>query len=234
MDTEKQPTSPEVKTPPSPTETKPTGVEVKPVEGAGKVEGETPPTTPPLRTYSEEEWNTRQSSIDKQTTKVQGEHQVAVEKIQANYENLLTQQQAQQATAFLKQVEDAGGDMTAAKAVVELQGRLQQRERELGKKETDFTAQQTQVFEGLKRLDANRLATQYGIDEKPLFEATNLVEMENIALKLSIEKGKTEQKPVVQTDTGVPSAKGVDLSAMSLQQRVAWALEHEKRPIATP
>jgi len=232
VEDQKQPTSEAGKDQlPNPVEA---GASKEPEAGAGVAGDEATPKAPEPRVYSSEEWNTRQSSIDKRMDEVQKQHQTAVGKIQANYENLLTQQQAQQATAFLKQVEEAGGDMTAAKAVVELQGKLQQRERELGKKETDFTAQQTQVFEGLKRLDANRLATQYGIDEKPLLEATNPVEMENIALKLAIEKGKTERKPPVKTDTGVPSAKGVDLSGMTLEQRARWAIEHERRPLGTP
>lgn len=180
----------------------------------------TPPTTPEPRVYSEEEWDKRQSSIDKQVADIRKQHDEALVQSRKQYDETLAQLEARQDAEFLSKVEEGGGDVDAAKRILARDQAARKRERDIEGRENTMKSQILQLGEVAKQNDANRLAKEYGVDADELLKANDPAEMERIALKLALEASKVEAKKPVKTDTNVPSAKGVDWSKLSPSQKV--------------
>jgi hypothetical protein len=193
------------------------GAVIEPAEGAEETEVREEETPKP-RVYSEEEWNKRQSSWDKQFAETQQSYQTQI---------LQFQQQAQerQDQEFLSKVEADGGDVNAAKELVARQKAIREREQELEFRGQSLQAYGQQVYEEGKAIAAHKMASQYGVDEKELLKAQNPMEMENIALKLHAEKLKAGAKRPIKTDSSIPSAKGVDWSKLSPTEKLNRGLE---------
>lgn len=202
------------------------GAAAEPAEGAEEEKVKEEEASP--RTYSEEEWNKRQSSWDTQTSELKKSHQTEIATINQQYGQLIAQERARQNAEFLKKVEDEGGNVDAAKAIIAREEALMAREQEDARKAQEFEEARRLVAEEAKAIAAHRMAAQYRVDEKELLKAESRVEMENIALKLHAEKLKAGQKRPIKTDSGTSSAKGIDLSKMTEIERVKWALEHEE------
>jgi hypothetical protein len=211
---------------PAPT-TEPEGEEgavVEPAEGAGKAEVGEEEATPKPRVYSEEEWNKRQSSVDKQVAELQRRNQEELTKIRQEHEDLLARERERHNQEFLAKVEAEGGDVEAAKRIIAKEEATIKREAEIAQREQALLAYQSQVDEALKAVAANKLASQYGVDATELLKAQNPLEMENIALKLHAEKLKAGAKRPIKTDSSIPSARGVDLSKLSPSEKVKRGL----------
>lgn len=197
------------------------GAEQKPVEGAGDEGAKTPPETPTPRTYTEEEWNKRQSSIDVQMESIRKQGEDTLAKMQKQFEDTRAETEKRQDAEFIAKVETDGGDVDAARRLVAREQTVRTKEREHETKEQTFKAEMGRAFEVAKRNDADKFARQYGIDDvDALLKAENPVEMELIAVKLSLEKAKTQQKPPTKTDSGVSSGKGADWSKLSPTEKV--------------
>ncbi len=198
---------------------------------AEKPEGETEVVEAP-KTYSQEEydseikklkedWNSKRQEHDKK-------HQIELAQLRQQTETMLTQERERNNAAFLAKVEADGGDVNTARQLLAREEAARQREQEAEAKIQTFQAYQQQIQEEAKAIAAHRGAEKYGVDEKELLKAQSPQEMENIALKLQVEKLKTEQKRTIKTDSGVSSAKGLDLSKMSPEDKIGFGLTHQK------
>ena len=148
-------------------------------------------------------------------------HKAELEKIRSEHEATLAQLQERDTATFLKQVEEAGGDVDMAKRLAGMQTDISKRERTIQQ-------QQVTVDATLKYIDANRLSTQYGVDMTELLKANNPVEMENIALKLHNIKLKTEsdeaKKAPQKIDSGTSSGAGEGWRDKSPDEKIRHAL----------
>lgn len=202
------------------------GADKSDVTGAGD-NGQGQETVP--RSYSEEEVRKIQSQVDIQIAKAKKEMQAQLAEV-AKEKNLLEDAVAKQREqALISQTEARGGNVDAVKQVLAKERQLREAARKLQQDRADVDARLAQASEAIARSDALKYMKQYELStdsEEKLLAAEDSVEMENIALKLALEKSKVAKTPVIKTDTGRTQTKGVDLSKMSIERRMAWALEH--------
>lgn len=193
-------------------------------DGAGdkKPVDDKEPKTP--RTYTEEEWGKRQSSIDTMVEALRGEHKVAVDKLQTQYKEALDEVQVHSRKTFLTEVEAEGGDVDVATKVFDMKQGAEQKERELASRiEAVETVEKHQA--------AEKYAKTYELDEEAvaeLLKAENPAEMKATALQMALEKSQAGQKGGVKTKTPQGSAQGVDLEKMSGEQKLVHYFTEEE------
>lgn len=197
--------------------------------GAATIEATPAPTTttPPSqvgRTYTVDEWNKRQSALDSRMAELEKQLKAA----QAERVAYETKLQEQEDARFIQRIQEGGGDVDAAKALVAQQKAVRERAREAEAKSADVRAREQSVAQAIKHLAADKFIKDYGLkaeDAARLITAKNPVEMENIALKLSMERQKTAQRPAQKVDPGTGQAAGVDVSKMSPSEKIRFALQ---------
>ena len=181
---------------------------------------------PTARTYSQEEWDKRQSAVDKRISSAQREAAEGLRKAEEKHFQLLEEERRRQDTAFLTSVRDSGGDMDAANRLVTAQQTNRTREAELARQEAAFKTTQESTAQGLKLLDAQRLAKEYGVPAEPLMEATDPAGMKNLALEAALAQAREGSKAPVKTATGVPAAaKGVGWAELSPDAKIQEGLK---------
>lgn len=199
------------------------GAVEEPVKGAeGAVEATPPPPAP--RVYSEKEWKKRQASWDEgiaKREKALKEQLDAERKQREDAQEALEQRRGEE---LIAQVQTAGGDVNAARTITAKAAALREQERELRKERLSIDAERAELSPIRKRQDAQALAQKYEVDVEPLLEAENPVEMELLALKLSLEKAKIGAKPPVKTDSDVSTTKGVDITKLSSDEKILRGL----------
>lgn len=200
-----------------PAEPKPKeGAELKPAEGAEAKEGKETPEPPKVegRRYSEEEWNKRQSALDRQVEELRKQHKGELKQIRVQ----LTQQARQD---FLRKVEEEGGDVGKA-------GSLFDKEQELTLKEQELTEGLALMEKVKKDQDASDFLTKFSLSKDAkdqLLKAGSPAEMRAIALELALEQEKTAKTLPVKTASGVGTGKAADTSKMSPTERAARYFE---------
>ena len=218
MEDQTEPTSAVGEELPQPQESKlEEGAVKEPAEGA-EAEKVGDVAVPKPRTYSEEEWNKRQSSIDKA-------HATEIAELNQKYEEATTRERERLNQEYLAKVEADGGDVEVARRTIAREEAVLKQEREIARETQILQAYHAQVDEALKAVAANKLAGQYGVDATELLKAQNPLEMENIALKLQAEKLKTGTKKPIKTDSNISSARGVDFSKLSPNEKIMRGLE---------
>ncbi len=187
----------------------------KVVEGAEKQAVDV--EAPKPRTFSQEEWDKRQSALDKQISQAREERERSTSTLQAALEEATKQLEETKYRNFLASVEAAGGDVNAANGLVAQQKELAAERRKL---EAEKRANEQQIAvlsaagKGKYALD---LIKQYELGEdssEKLLVAKSEVEMENIALKLHVEQVKSKARPAGKVDSGKQTAPSRDLSKM--------------------
>ena len=183
---------------------------VEPKEGAEKEEVKEAPISPAERTYSTDEWNKRQSALDKQIEEVRKEHKEAVKQLQVQLNQKLRQD-------FISQAEARGESVEQAGTLFDLQARLQEREGELVELAKVLDAAQ-------KNRTANELAEKYSLSSDArdsLLKAETPADMKVLALEMSLETTKAKATPSTKTPSGVGTGKGVDTSKADPRERAA-------------
>jgi len=188
----------------------------------GKPEGKEAPSTG--KTYSEEEHKAaveaerkRYSGLDSKYSKEKSEWAEAKRQHDAALEQARTQAEEARYADFLRSTEDGGGDMMAAQKIVERERVVAKREREAESLKAWVSQQQVILNEASKGRQADELIKEHELDPKQLgklLDAKDPVEMENIALRLRLEKSKVEQKPATKVDPGQGKKGGGDLSKL--------------------
>ena len=191
-------------------------------------------TTPTPRTYSEDEWRKAQSTRDKEIAAVKKEFEEErqryggeLQRREQAYAQAVQAQQQEQIQRWLKHVEERGGDVDMAKQQLQQRQELENYQSAIVSQAQQLEQVKREVDKKLKLTAANELAREYSVDVADLMDANTPSEMEAKALKLHIEKKEAEAKPQTKVDSSRPSTKGVDFSKMTIDERMAWALEHE-------
>lgn len=202
------------------------GAEPKPEEGAGtkEVKPESTDQTPPAeRTFSKEEWDTRQSKLDTQISQGATALETAstqIGQLQERLDALAADKDSASLASWLQGIKTDGGDVegankvvTAAQAVTDKISGIKQMQTDLAKEKREFDSERATVREGARKLAAVDLAKQYELDDaglKELLDAADPTVMEMTALRLSLKKAKTEAVPVKKVPSGRGEAQGGD------------------------
>jgi len=184
----------------------PKGAAPEPEKGAEKEEGKETPKAP--RTYSEEDWNKRQSSWDKGLEELKKQHKEEIKQIRGQLQQQLRQD-------FLRKVEEEGGDVTKAGDLFDREQAILAKEQEVG--------EGLALLEKVKKdQDASDFIEKFDLPKEAkdqLLKAGSPAEMRSIALELALEKEKAGKTPPVKTASAVGTGKGVDTSKMSPRER---------------
>lgn len=185
---------------------------------------------PPEKLYSEKE-------LQERLVSAVGGHKGTVTKLQTDMKAMQTKYAAleeQRETAgwdaFIKSVEEDGGDVNKARQLAEREKTSSKRQRDLDAKELLIEEKTALLNEAGRQKTATELVTTYQLGEDTLaklLEAENPTEMENMALKLAVTKGKIEAKPPEKPSKDVTTTRGKDLSGMKIEERIGKAIEGE-------
>lgn len=198
-----------------PTEPTPTPTVEKPTSEAGKKPGRPPK---PL-TQEQVEDLVRKGKAEVQRAK-DAEAQTLRDKI-AQLEADATSKWGEK---FIREVEEAGGDVDKAKELVAREKDLKEREGKWQAEKGQYDQYLTAATEREKVYAATELTFKYELGEegqKELMKAQNPAEMESQALKLAYEKMKSEREagtPIDQIDSSLPGVAGVDLKTLTPDQ----------------
>jgi len=196
------------------------GAVAKEVEGAGdEVKKEGGVEAPTERMFSQAEWDKRQSSIDtahkKELANIQEKSATKAREQAEALETAQLQIEEAETKAFLRMVEEQGGDMDSAKAIAKARTDAATEGRRLQMLKAELEAERETLTIAGKAKKAHDLVKEHGLDEDALdglLEAENPDQMEAKALRLRLEKSKTEERPSTKTAAGRGSTKGGDLS----------------------
>ena len=207
-------------------------------EGAQVVKGQEGVEVAPQPKYTEAELEQRivttKGGYEGTIKKLQGDITVAkqaAEEAKKQYDDFTAQMEEQRLTAWLKSVEDGGGDVDYARQVADAQRTVTKQQRDLMAREREATRVATENAVALKFIVAHRLVKEHDLGEdslEKLLEAEDASTMENKALTLKLEKVQAGQQPVTTVDSGVGSTKGRDLSKLSISERLSAVLEDEE------
>lgn len=180
------------------------------------------------RVFTEDEWRKRESAKDKEISRVRSDF----EKRQSDLEARL--QAAQEASdraaesAFLRQIEESGGDVDAAKLVLKRHQEVANKEREYARKEAELRKRELIIAEASRGQFAHDLLKQYELTEDSLtdlMEADTPEKMENAALKLAIQKSKTPVKPPTSVESPIGDKSNKDITKIPETVRLGSLME---------
>jgi len=207
------------------------GVEPKVALGA-EVQKPTNVEAPKPRSYSEDEWNKRQSAWDKQVGTKEKEFKASQERLtelSAKLEELQSQSEEAKMAGWLQKVEADGGDVKIAQRIVEAQREVAKARKEAFSLKSEWETKSKVAEEGLKALAVEELIRTYKLDpaeyKEKLLEAKSPVEAENIALKAARETVPIKEPEKLAPATG--AIAGIDLSKVPASMALGFLLEQE-------
>jgi hypothetical protein len=181
------------------------------------------------KTYTEDE-------LQQRLTTTKGGYEGTIKKIQGDFSKL--QQSYQEAAAKLEEaqnnswlatIEAQGGNVDTAKMLVERAKSIATKEREINGLAAQLATMKAELdLAGLGK-KANDLVAEYGLPKEAvetLATAQSVLEMENMALKMSFKKGAIQAKKPAKIDSGAGTGGGkVDLSKLSDLEKLGLALQ---------
>lgn len=202
-------------------------------EQVGKGESTETPSEPELK-YSQQDLDTMIADLKTEwDTKRQVHETQHADEMKSLREQIETQKQQSaedELQKFLASVEAEGGDMGAAQRIVNEQRRLAKEAADLEKRRATVASDEAQRAGELKVLAAHKAIKDHKLAEdtyEKLMAATTPAEMETIALKLKLEAIEAGQKTTrTSTDKGAGTGKGIDMSKLTPEQRIAKSYEH--------
>lgn len=182
---------------------------------------------PQGRTYSEDEWRKAQSARDKREQKLRDDLKTS----QDAHTQLAEQMAQMQEQAFVQQVGAQGGDENIAKLIVQRAQDVRKREQVLLAKEREQEAISSTLSQANKERRVHDLIKEFGLDESvrdQLLEVDDPSAMENKALRLAMEKSKTEQRPPQKVDKGRPTTSGEDFNKLPPSSRFGRLISEQR------
>lgn len=161
-----------------------------------------------------------------ETTKSSKESVTKLEKAVAEAEQRAIEAQE---NAYLQRVKEDGGDVNSAQKTIERERNSRRLESDLKRRQQELDERDTFLAEAGRALKVTNLIKELQLDAtvaNELLECKTPEEMEIKALKLRLEKGAIDAKPVARTDSPDGGRK-IDTSSMSLEERAAKAMRGE-------
>jgi len=192
-------------------------------KGAGKEESKTKG-----RTFTEEDWNKRQSSWDKQTAALQAK----VKELSDAHALVQAQLEEERDRKYLAGIEEKGGDIDAAKQLLADRRAVTAKERTIAAQLAQISAREAELNIAAKGKSAHDLITQYQLGAEvvdALMECETLPDMKAKALELYVEKLKTDKTPEQKIDSNTGGPAPEDWSKLSDAAKLAKAMELTRR-----
>ena len=194
-------------------------------KGAADKGSQEPPQT---RTYSEDEWNKRQSAIDKRIADLQKASDDAVQK--SADARLEAERKAEEIelNTFLRSIEDQGGDSEAAKLIVDAKKQMAEERRTWDKTKRQLETERNTLREAGKAKKAIDLIKEFSLpegSEDKLMTAEDGTQMENTAMRLHLENIKSLQVPSTTVDAGQQQKPAGDLDKLSASEKLGKLME---------
>ena len=178
----------------------------------------------PSRTYSEDEWNKRQSSFDKQVSKTNER----LQELERQSAEATVKVQEAQYNNWLAAIEDSGGDVDAAgKAIAGIKQSWSEANKILAQK-AQIEQQAAILEEAGKGKKASDLIKEHGLEEsavEQLMDSKDSTEMELKALKLKVAQTAVTATPPKKVDSGLGDGKKTDLSAQPASEALGRLME---------
>ncbi len=178
--------------------------------------------------YTEEELKQRIESV-------RGGHEGTVKKMRedlAAARKALTQAQAAaeevRQNAWLEHITQEGGDTTAAQTITERARAVRAKEIAIASREAELSEREAIINEAGRNKSAHDLTQRYELDAKDvdvLLKSSDPKDMELLAAKLHIDRLKTKAVAPESPDKGRGTPKGVDISKMSIRERLGAAAD---------
>lgn len=195
--------------------------ETKPTPEVGKEEPKKPGRPPAPKPPTQEQID---DLVRKGKAEVQRAKDIEAQQLRDKIAQLEAESSKQWGEKFLKDVEEAGGDVDMAKRLVAMEADLKTRESKWQTERTQYDQYLTAATEREKVYAATELVFQYELGEegqKELMKAQSPAEMESKAVKLAYEKLKAEREgktPTDQIDSSLTSAPGEDWKNLTPDQ----------------
>ena len=181
----------------------------------------------PAKTYTEEELNQRLATVKgghEGTVKQMREKLAAAMKSAQEARDLLDQQKEE---AWLKSIEGNGGDVNVAKVIIDRDRAVRIAQAAHAAKEAELSEREAILNEAGRTKSVFDLMATYELPptaKEKLLAAQDPREMENLALKMHVEKLKGKGVQAESPDRGT-GQKGVDISKLTIKQRMGMAME---------
>lgn len=214
-------------------------------KGAENKEGQTdqlsqdrkePDKAPALRTYSEEEWNKRQSSIDSQVSKLKSDYENQLTKFTDELTKFRQGEREKEIQSFLGQAETEGLDKGKTQTLTDRIRAFYAKEAELEQRAAEIAKKETLNLAVLSAQKADELIKEYELNadaKTNLMEYDNPRDMELAAAKLYREKAMAAGLPAKEILERNATPNGRDLSQVPQAQQlgILWdeAVKERKR-----
>ena len=178
--------------------------------------------------FSEEELQRRISSAVAGHKGTVTKLQTDLKKVREESEQFRAQAEERSYESLLRTVQEQGGDVDAAKKLVERERTTNKREREMAIREAQLEELAATLSEAGRTKAAQDFMTAYNLDAtnvEELLKSEDMKDMENKALRLALNKSKVEAKPPEKPSKGQGTTKGRDLSKMSDIEKLGLAAE---------
>lgn len=185
-------------------------------------------------TYTKADWDKREtelggriSGLDTKLTKTIQSSKDEVSRLEKALEEEQQRTEEARDLTFLQKVEEEGGDVNATKTMLTREKTSRAVERDLAKRTRTLDEQEVILAEAGKGKKAVDLIKEHELEADvvdELLECKTPAEMEIKALKLRLEKGAIDAKPVTETDAQDKGGK-VDLSTLTLEERLGKGME---------
>ena len=169
---------------------------------------------------------------------IKGGHKGTTEKLTGDIKALKTslgeiqeRYEEQERAGWLAKIEQDGGDVSTAKAITERDKESKKNERDFAERLANIESREVLLNEAGKSKSAYDLIRTHGLGEgalEGLLKSESLVEMENMALKLKLDKQGADSRPSETPDKGQKaSTKGQDLTKVPVDRRLGMLMEGE-------
>jgi len=176
-----------------------------------------------------------QKELDERIATAVGGHEGTVKKMRDDYktiqqrlDNLQTQYDERELDGWIATIEKDGGNVDLAKQMAERERATKKVVLELARREAALSDKEAILNEAGKVKTAHDLAKSYELGDEAvdeLLKAETMEAMENKALKLQVEKLRVLAQKPEEPDKGLGDMKGIDISKLSLTQRLGLAAE---------
>lgn len=177
------------------------------------------------RTYTEAEWNARQSSWDKQFAKATSGFESKINDMQKQIEEFNSKRFEIEESNLLRKVESEGGDVNWVKEAMAMKRQAQQELAE-ARKLIDSVSSEA------KAIAATKMAKQYGLGEdaiQDLMESKDPSEMELKALRMERDLRAQAGRPPAPTEKPVAQAHSEPVSSPQEALKIILANDMAKR-----
>jgi len=207
------------------------GAEDKVDKGAEGAEGKEDQTPKP-RTYTEEEWNTRQSALDKRTAELDKRYKEQLAEERKKRAEVEDRAEEARWERMLKKVEDDEGPVDVTKMLIEEQRAFRQRQRAAEEEWRGKLEKITETEETSRVIAATKLAAKHELPDgfvKELLTAESPMDMENMALRKVLELTKAGHVPSKKVDQPTGSKASIDTKDMTPDDKIKWGLKQKRK-----